>query len=161
MAGLMPTDHSVLVPVLVILSTFSTMFGVQAMVTVMSMMGDIADEHELTHGTRQEGIYFGSYNFSAKCTTALGNLVAGFTLDLISFPVNSTPGLVAEEVLFDFGTMYSSVTLITIFSTWIFWAYSLDKKKHDGIMAELQKRNTSGDHGPDELGNGVSPVVVM
>jgi Na+/melibiose symporter-like transporter len=142
MAGLMPTDHNVLVPVLVALSVISTLSGVQAAVTVASMMGDIADEHELTHGTRQEGIYFGSYNFSAKCTTALGNLVAGFTLDLISFPVNSTPGLVAEEVLFDFGTMYCAVALITIFSTWIFWAYSLDKNKHDEIMRELQQRNT-------------------
>jgi Na+/melibiose symporter-like transporter len=155
MVGMMPTDHSVLVPILVVLSTLSTLSAVQAGVTVASMMGDIADEHELTHGTRQEGIYFGSYNFSAKCTTALGNLVAGFTLDLISFPVNSTPGLVPEEVLFDFGIMYSSVTLITIFSTWIFWAYDLDKERHDQIMMELQKRNQGGDAGTD----GLTPVV--
>jgi len=141
MAGLMPTDQSVLVPILVVLSTLSTLSAVQAGVTVASMMGDIADEHELTHGTRQEGIYFGSYNFSAKCTTALGNLVAGFTLDLISFPVNSTPGLVSEDVLFNFGAMYSSVALITIFSTWIFWAYSLDKNKHDQILLALRQRN--------------------
>jgi GPH family glycoside/pentoside/hexuronide:cation symporter len=140
MAGLMPTDMSVLVPILVSLSAFSTISALQAGVTVASMMGDIADEHELNHGTRQEGIYFGSYNFSAKCTTAVGNLVAGFALDIIHFPVNSKPGMVDESVLFDFGVMYSSVTLIMIFSTWVFLSYRLDRKRHEEIMLELEKR---------------------
>ncbi len=139
---LMPTDQEILVPILVALSTLSALIGIQALITVSSMMGDIADEHELTHGTRQEGIYFGSYNFSAKCTTAMGNLVAGFALDFINFPVNSTPGLLPEEVLIDFGIMFSSLPLVMIFSTWIFWAYSLDKNKHDEIVAGLNKRQT-------------------
>lgn len=140
---LMPTDPEVLVPVLVSLQVMSTMASVQAGVTVASMMGDIADEHELRHGTRQEGIYFGSYNFAAKCTSAVGNLVAGFALDFIRFPVNSTPGLVDEQVLFNFGVMYSSVALILIVSTWVFWQYGLDKQKHEEIMAGLQKRRDS------------------
>jgi len=144
MAGLMPTDTSILVPILVFLSAFSALSGVQAAVTVASMMGDIADEHELTHGTRQEGIYFGSYNFSAKCTTAMGNLVAGFALDFIHFPVNSKPGLVGEGVIFNFGVMYSAVTLIIIFSTWVFWSYNLDKKRHEQIMTELKERHDTG-----------------
>jgi Na+/melibiose symporter-like transporter len=140
MAGWMPTDLSVLVPILVALSAISSICGVQAAVTVASMMGDIADEHELAHGTRQEGIYFGSYNFSAKCTSAVGNLVAGLGLDLIHFPVNSKPGLVGEEVVYHFGLMYSSVALILIVSTWVFWRYSLDKRKHDQIISELKRR---------------------
>ena len=140
----MPTDTSILVPILVFLSAFSTFSAIQAGVTVASMMGDIADEHELTHGTRQEGIYFGSYNFSAKCTTAMGNLVAGFALDFIHFPVNSKPGFLSEDVIFNFGVMYSSVMLIMIFSTWVFWPYSLDKKRHEQIMTELRERQDTG-----------------
>jgi Na+/melibiose symporter-like transporter len=136
---LMPTNMSVLVPVLVLLSVLSTVAAIQAGVTAMSMMGDIADEHEMRHGTRQEGIYFGSYNFSAKCTTAMGNLVAGFALDLINFPVNSKPELLAEEVIFDFGVMYSLIPLITIFSTWLFLRYELDRDRHAFIISELMK----------------------
>lgn len=140
MAGSMPEDHDVLVPILVVLATFSTMFMIQAAVTVASMMGDIADEHELNHGTRQEGVYFGAHNFSLKCTTAFGNLVAGLCLDLINFPVNSKPDLLPEQVQFDFGVMYSSVAVILIFTTWIFWGYSLDKKRHDEIVLQLRER---------------------
>ncbi|MFV2089578.1 MAG: MFS transporter, partial [Pseudomonadales bacterium] len=112
----------------------------QASVTVASMMGDIADEHELTHGTRQEGIYFGSFNFATKCTTALGTLVAGLSLDLINFPVNSDPGLLSEQVQFHFGIMYSSVALILTPSTWLFLKYRLDKARHDQISLALSER---------------------
>lgn len=141
MAGLMPTDKEILVPVLVVLSFLSTVMMIQAAATVPSMMGDIADQHELSHGTRQEGIYFGSFNFSSKCTTALGNLVAGLALDLINFPVNSKPDTVTEDVIFNFGVMYCSVALILIFSTWVFWSYGLTKDRHDKIIEQLKARN--------------------
>ncbi len=138
---LMPTDHDVLVPLLIVLAMIGSVCGIQAAVTVASMMGDIADEHELHHGTRQEGIYFGSFNFSSKCTSAAGNLVAGFTLDFIHFPANSTPGLVAEEVLFKFGSVYGAVLVMLAFSTWFFWPYALDKHRHKEIVRQLEKRN--------------------
>ncbi len=140
MAGLMPKDHNILVPILVALAILSTFFAIQASVTVASMMGDIADEHELTHGTRQEGIYFGSFNFATKCTTALGTLVAGLSLDLINFPVNSDPGLLSEQVQFHFGIMYSSVALILTPSTWLFLKYRLDRTMHERIILALSER---------------------
>ena len=138
--GLMPRNHDVLVPILVALATISSVSMIQAAVSVPSMMGDIADEHELTHGTRQEGIYFGSFSFSTKCTTAMGTLVAGLCLDLIRFPVNSKPDLLPEQVRFDFGLMYSAVAVIVIFALWAFWDYKLDKSKHDEIIAQLEDR---------------------
>ncbi|MDH5736982.1 MAG: MFS transporter [Gammaproteobacteria bacterium] len=147
--GLMPEEPEVLVPLLVVFSFFSTMMVIQAGVTVPSMMGDIADEHELTHGARQEGIYFGSYNFSSKCTTALGNLVAGFALDLISFPVNSNPDSLDPKVISDFGVMYVGVSLILIFSTWVFWSYGLTRERHQQIMDSLAQGNSGGDRNPD------------
>ncbi|MBD3648122.1 MAG: MFS transporter [Pseudomonadales bacterium] len=140
LVGLMPTDPDILVPLLVSLSLIASVSGVQAAVTVASMMGDIADEHELTHGSRQEGIYFGSYSFSAKCTSAFGTLAAGFALDIISFPVNSTPGTIPEDVLFNFGAMYGLICMILIFSTWAFWPYGLDKARHSEIIQKLAER---------------------
>ena len=73
---------------LIALSSLGSFFGVQASITVASMMGDVADEHELKHGTRQEGVYFGSYSFSQKCTGALGNFIAGVAIDLIGLNPN-------------------------------------------------------------------------
>ncbi len=143
LVGLMPQDPSILVPILIFSALLGSVGGVQAGVTVASMMGDIADEHELKHGKRQEGIYFGSYNFSAKCTSAFGNLIAGFALDIIQFPVNSTPGTIPEGVLFDFGLIYGVIVFMLIFSTWVFWPYSLDKKRHDEIVEALVSRSTA------------------
>jgi len=63
LAGLMPTDPTLLTYALVALSFVGSFVGVQASITVASMTGDVADEHELRHGTRQEGVYFGSFSF--------------------------------------------------------------------------------------------------
>lgn len=146
--GLMPSDPDILVPVLVILALIASVSGVQAGVTVASMMGDIADEHELKHGTRQEGIYFGSYSFSAKCTGAVGNLAAGFILSYINFPTNAKPHMVPEDVLFHFGAIYGVVALVLVLSTWMFWPYALDKHRHAEIIVQLDSRR-----------NGQQPVA--
>ena len=138
--GLMPHDAEVLVPILVALAFLSTFFGIQAAVSVASMMGDIADEHELKHGTRQEGIYFGSYSFSQKCTGALGNMLAGFAIDLIGLDPNTRPGNVSDDVLFGFGACYVAIAVLLIFSIRIFFPYSLDRRRHVAIVEELGRR---------------------
>jgi Na+/melibiose symporter-like transporter len=89
LVGAMPENQATLVYILIPLSSLGSFFGVQASITVASMMGDVADEHELKHGTRQEGVYFGSYSFSQKCTGALGNFMAGVAIDMIGLNPNS------------------------------------------------------------------------
>jgi Na+/melibiose symporter-like transporter len=140
LVGLMPDDPAVLVPLLVGLAFAGTFVGVQAAISVASMMGDIADEHELHRGTRQEGIYFGSYSFSQKCTGALGNMLAGFAIDLIGLDPNTRPGEVSEAVLFDFGLTYVVIASLLVLSTWIFFPYSLDRKRHAEIVDTLGRR---------------------
>ena len=139
-------------PVLVALALIASVSGVQAGVTVASMMGDIADEHELKHGTRQEGIYFGSYSFSAKCTGAVGNLAAGFILNFINFPANSKPGMVGDDVLFHFGAVYGVVALVLVVSTWVFWPYALDRRRHAEIVRRLHERRIGGEQAEPALG---------
>ena len=102
----MPHDAATLVYILIGLSSIGSFFGVQASITVASMMGDVADEHELKHGMRQEGVYFGSYSFSQKCTGALGNFMAGVAIDLIGLNPNSKVGEVPQDVLNHFGASY-------------------------------------------------------
>lgn len=139
--SLMPTDHSVLIPMLVVMAMLLAYSMVLAGVSGASMMGDIADEHELKHHKRQEGVYFGSHNFALKCTGAVGNLVAGFSLDLISFPVNSTPGEVPGDVLFRFGLIYPAMVVLIVLALWVFWPYSMCKERHAEIRRELVARH--------------------
>ena len=74
----------------------------------------------------------------------MGNLVAGLCLDLINFPVNAKPDLLPAQIQDDFGIMYSSVAVILIVTTWIFWGYNLDKKRHDEILRQLRDREDAG-----------------
>jgi len=140
LAGLMPTDPTLLTYALVALSFIGSFVGVQASITVASMMGDVADEHELRHGTRQEGVYFGSYSFSSKCTGAFGNMIAGVTIDLIGLNPDSKPLEVPATVLTHFGAAYAVFVLLIIAAVWVFLPYSLDSKRHAHVLAELAKR---------------------
>ena len=151
LVGLMPADLFVLEVVLAVLAFLGALIGVQASVTVASMMGDIADEHELKHGRRQEGIYFGSYAFSQKCTTGLSTIVAGVAIDLIGLQPHADPASVSHEVLLHFGWAYALVALLLAFSTYVFLPYDLDKKRHDSVVRalrarELAARNDEGVH---------------
>jgi GPH family glycoside/pentoside/hexuronide:cation symporter len=152
MMDLMPEDPAVLVPIIVSLAVVSTFGIIHAAVSSASMMGDIADEHELTHGRRQEGVYFGSHNFALKCTGAVGNLIAGFALDIVNFPVNSKPGEVPETVLFDFGMIYVVIIVMVVAALWVFWPYDMSRERHAEIRSELDSR-TSGRRPADRSGS--------
>ena len=148
--GLMPSDLHMLEIVLGVLGLFAALIGVQASVTVASMMGDIADEHELKHGRRQEGIYFGSYAFSQKCTTGLSTLVAGMAIDLIGLQPHADPHGVAPQIITNFGWAYALVALLLVFSVWVFLPYALNKQRHDEVLRALGVRGRSA---ADALGH--------
>ena len=135
---LMPSSESVLVPTLVVVYFIHTFAGGPTNVTIASMMGDVADEHELRHGTRQEGIYFGSMSFAEKCTGAVGSMLAGFAVDLVGLDPNSTPGEVPGSVLFNLGAVYCSFAVLIFLSLWIFYPYGLNRRRHEEILAALQ-----------------------
>ena len=149
LVGLMPTDMDVLLPLLVFAGFVSAAGIMLVLVGASSMTGDIADQHELTHGRRQEGVYFGSLSFANKCTGALGNLAAGFALDVVKFPVNTTPGDVPEEVLFHFGLIYVAILLFVVSSLKVFWPYDLSQERHEEIKLALAKRRTASESGLD------------
>ena len=54
-------------------------------ISVMSALADIADENAAKFGLRQEGILYAARAFFAKADRAIGTLIAGIVLDLISF----------------------------------------------------------------------------
>ena len=75
-----------LISLLVVIKVIQGASTVQANVAFGSMVADIIDEHEYETGKRQEGIFFAASSFSAKATSGIGNVIAGVTLDLISWP---------------------------------------------------------------------------
>ncbi len=84
----------------------------QSLVSFQSMIADIADEHELRHGKRQEGIFFAAGSFAAKATSGLGSFAAGIALDLIDWPRGEhiqTAADVPVETLANLGLTYGPI----------------------------------------------------
>jgi len=117
---------------------------VQALVTFGSMVADIADEQELKTGKRQEGIFFAASSFANKCTTGLGNIIAGIALDLIAWPRGSHVQSAADvptETIVSLGLLYGPIVSgFAIVCVWCYGHYDLTRQRHIEIVRALALR---------------------
>lgn len=122
---------------------FQGVIVAQSLVSFGSMMADVADEHELQSGQRQEGIFFGAVAFSGKSASGLGNIVAGLGLDVISWPRGThiqTAADVAPQTLVQLGLLYGPIVAgFAIVSIWCFAHYKLNRARHSEILGKLQQ----------------------
>lgn len=110
-----------------------------------SMMADAADEHEMLHGHRREGLYFAGLGFAGKAATGLGVMVAGIVLDLIRFPHDAAKN--GALTALDEATQSRLVMIwgpgpafIALASLVVLSAYSISRSRHAEISAELARR---------------------
>jgi len=114
-----------------------------AAVAFPSMMADVADEHDLLFNARREGLYFAGLSFAAKASAGLGALVGGFAIQLIGFPQNAAqtgvalPPVMLDKLILAWGP---GAALFAIVGTLVFWPYSITRKRHEVIAAELKAR---------------------
>ena len=111
-------------------------------ISVMSALADVADENELKHGIRQEGLLYSARSFFSKADRAIGTFLAGLTIDLIAFPTGAKPGEVDEDIVFMLGVMDSPATIIPALIAGVFYAgYRINHKEHEQIRADLDRRS--------------------
>ena len=55
-----------------------------AAISIFSMMGDAADEHDFLFASRREGLYFAGLTFAAKTATGLGTATGLFMKDFLT-----------------------------------------------------------------------------
>jgi Na+/melibiose symporter-like transporter len=144
--GAFPENGSpALFPLLCAFKGFSYCMSAMMVISIASTLADVTDEHELVTGRRQEGIFFAARAFFGKLTSGLGHLLAGVGIDLISFPVQSRPGEIAADVLFDFGVLAGPVTVFpALVSIAFYLRYDIDESRHNEIRLEIDRRRTSG-----------------
>jgi GPH family glycoside/pentoside/hexuronide:cation symporter len=110
-------------------------------IIIDSQLCDVADEHELQTGARAEGVIFSVRSFGNKATQGVGGFIAGFGLEYINFPDNAEVGGLAPEtingLLFLNGPVYLAFYLLAVFCMTF---YSIDKKRHDEILEQLEAR---------------------
>ncbi len=144
MAGYFPDNGTpLLLPLMIVFSGLGGICGAVLNISVMSALADIADENELLYGKRQEGMLFAARTFFSKADQALGHFLAGVTLDIIQFPVQSTPGEVDADVIYWLGLADSPLTIIPGLIGACFYAgYRISKKRHTDIQEKLQVRRS-------------------
>ena len=105
--------------------------------TVRSMLADIADENELRTGMRQEGVLYAARQFFQRVDTALGTLLAGWTLVLIDFPKNAKPGLVDQDVVLGLGAAFIIGSVPGLISTALYTMVHVTRRSYDDTRAAL------------------------
>ena len=134
----------VLLGVLIATAFIGGSFAPVIFTTINSVFADIADEFELEHGRRVEGLIYSTRAFSLKATSGFGAMIGGVVLDLIRFPSNAQPGSVDPEVIFRLGVAQGPATSIfTLLSLFFYFQYRLDRNKHAEIAAALAKRHAA------------------
>jgi Na+/melibiose symporter-like transporter len=114
------------------------------LISVLSTVADVTDEHELVTGQRQEGLFYSARILFGKLTTAFGHVVAGLSLDLIGFPAGAKAGHVAGDVLVKLGLVVGPGAAIPGIVAMYFYArYAITRRRHLEIQREIAHRRES------------------
>ena len=140
--GIAPENGSALVLwYLVFWGAFGAMSGSILNISVMSALADIADELELKHGLRQEGILYAARTFFAKLDMSIGHGIATLVLWMIKFPKYARPGQVDGDMLWWLGLVEGPLIVIPgLIASVFYWQYRIDKSTYESTKIALAKR---------------------
>ena len=146
-----------LVAALVFVKFTQGIAAAQFLVSFNSMVADIADEHELATGRRQEGIFFAAVSFANKTTTGLGSFIGGVGLDIISWPTQvQDASAIPVEKLGQLGLLYGPLLAgFAVVSVLCVLQNRSTREGHEQVvreLTELRKQN-------DEKAEDVLPVL--
>ena len=144
-AGLLPANGSAaLVPCLMVFTFLFYGAAAVHMISVLSILADIADEHELRTGVRQEGMLYAARTFFSKLSSGLGHLIGGLAIDLIAFPTKAKPGEVAWHIVDQLALLDGPIAAVpTLVAIVCYRRYAIDRRRHAEIQRALKERRTS------------------
>jgi Na+/melibiose symporter-like transporter len=109
------------------------------------MLADVADEHELDTGRRQEGIFFGALSFSGKASAGIGTWIAGVALAVIDFPRQAAVADVPAATVTRLALVYGpGLLLLAVVAIALVGRYRLSRERHAEIRAALAARAGRG-----------------
>jgi len=141
--GLFPENGTdALVLTLTALKLFQGFAAAQSLVSFNSMLADIADEHELSTGKRQEGIFFAAASFATKTTSGIGSFIAGVGLDVINWPRGAHIQSAADipvETLASLGFLYGPIVAgFAVFNVLFILQCKMTRAGHDEVVRRLE-----------------------
>lgn len=133
-----------LLSALIFFAALGAMAGSILNISVMSALADIADEIELKHGLRQEGILYAARTFFAKLDSSIGHGIATLALWAIEFPKNATPGQVDEEIIWWLGFIEGPTTIAAgLIAAGFYAQYRINKDSYEATKVALAKQRSS------------------
>ena len=143
--GWFPENHTEWLPITLCIIKFSQgLAAAQSLVSFNSMIADIADQHELTTGKRQEGIFFAAGSFASKATSGVGAFFGGLSLDLIDWPRGDHIQYASDvpvETLASLGMVYGPIVSgFAVLSILLTLQCKMTRAGHDAVVAELDAR---------------------
>jgi len=124
------------------------------------MMADVADEHELETGLRQEGIFFGALSLAGKSASGIGHGIAGVGIDIIKFPAHAVVGEVPHQTLVSLGLLYGpGVAILAAIATGFSFGYRLNRQRHAEIVDQLAVRRVRQGAGAGHVDRSTAPHV--
>lgn len=141
--GILGPESRYLIPILILFSLLQHAPYSILTTTIRSALADIADENELKHGLRQEGVLFAARTFFQRIDTALGTMLAGWALVLIDFPAKATPGLVDQDVLTGVAAVFILSTIPGLVATYFYGSLRVTRATYDATKAALAKNRAA------------------
>ena len=114
------------------------------MIMTGAMIADITDEHELTTGTRQEGLLFSAVALIAKASSGLGVMLASGMVKLVGFPDKANPSTLDPDISRNLAIfLATNIFILGTLAIWIARNYQLGRHEHAQILEQLAVQRTS------------------
>ncbi len=104
-----------------------------------SMMADVAQDQFARTGRAQQGILFSAVAFSGKIGSAAGHFLAGVGIDLIDFPLQSAPELVAPNLIIRLGLLSLVSAPLAAAGIWSYTYYRINRASFEIPVEETAR----------------------
>lgn len=139
--GVLTAQTPGLLPILIAFSVLQYGSISVLQISVYSALADVADENELRHGVRQEGVLYATRGLAQKLDQAVGVALAGFVLTVIAFPEKARPGQVADDVLYSLALWDGALAAVPgLIAAWCYGRYRINHAAYAATREALAVR---------------------
>lgn len=147
--GVLRPDTPGILPILIVFAALSYAAISVLQISVTSALADIADENELKHGIRQEGILYATRALAAKLDQAVGVALASAVITFIKFPHKARPGHVEEDTLFNLALWDGALAAIPgVVAALCYGRYRINRATYEATRAALLEKRALAAQAP-------------
>jgi Na+/melibiose symporter-like transporter len=110
-----------------------------------SIIADIADEYEVQHGERKDGVFFAALAFGLKIPQGLGNVLGGVAIAWVGIAKGMGPGALPADVLFRMGLVAGPLIAASLVLPILALArYDISRARHAELRRTIEARGAGG-----------------